>query len=84
MAIEQSSRTQVACKIVDLRKLKSAPPGKVGGLERAAAANDADSRVEMAKIRPWAERKQKESRLEQHLRIYHREASILASLRHVS
>jgi len=83
MAIEQSSRTQVACKIIDLRKLKFAPQEKIGELESAAAADDVDSQVEMAKIRPWAERKQKENRLEQQLRIYHREASILASLRHV-
>jgi hypothetical protein len=84
MAIEQSTRTQVACKIVDLRKLKFAPQTKIGELESAAGADDVDSRVEMAKIGPWAERKQREIRLEQQLRIYHREASILATLRHVS
>jgi hypothetical protein len=84
MAIEQSRRTQVACKIIDLRKLKVAPRTKINKLESATAADDVDIRVQMAKIEPWAERKQKENRLEQQLRIYHREASILASLSHVS
>ncbi len=84
MAVEQSRRIQLACKIVDLRRLKFAPRTKIGRLESAAAAENVDSRVQMAKIKSWAERKQKESRLEQQLRVYHREARILASLSHVS
>ena len=84
MAIEQSTRTQLACKIVDLRRLKSSPRTKIGRLEIAAAAEDVDSRVQMAKIKSWGERKQREAHLKQQLRIYHREATILASLSHVS
>ena len=83
MAIEQSRRTQLACKIVDLRKLKSLPQTRIGRWEAPAAAGDVDSRVQMSKIKSWARQKQKESRLEQQLKVYHREASILASLSHV-
>jgi hypothetical protein len=84
MAIEQSKRTQLACKIVDLRKLKTAPRATTGRLESPAAAEDVDSRVQMAKIKSWATQKQKENRLAQQLKVYHREATILASLSHVS
>jgi hypothetical protein len=83
MAIEHSGRTQLACKIVDLRKLKFTPRGTIGRWECPAAAEDVDSRVQMAKIKSWAARKQNETRLEQQLQVYHREASILASLNHV-
>ena len=84
MAIEQSRRTQLACKIVDLRKLRSSPRTRIGRLESPAAAEDVDSRVQMAKIKTWGEQKQKATRLEQQLKVYHREASILASLSHVN
>jgi hypothetical protein len=83
MAIGQSRRTQLACKIVDLRKLKSSPRMQIGRSERAAAAEDVDSQVQMAKIKSWAKRKQNESRLVQQLKVYYREARILASLSHV-
>jgi hypothetical protein len=84
MAIEQPRRVQLACKIVDLRRLKLSPQTKIGRLETAAAAENVDSRVQMAKIRSWAQKKQKEGRLEQQVMVYHREAGILASLGHVS
>jgi hypothetical protein len=84
MAIEQSRRLQLACKIVDLRRLKFSPQTRIRRLGTAAAAKNVDSRVQMAKIKSWAQRKQKESRLEQQVTVCHREASILASLRHVS
>lgn len=84
MAIARSTRTQLACKIVNLRKLKCLQAPRARWSESAAAAEDVDNEVEMARIRSWASRKQKETRLEQRLKVYHREASILASLSHVS
>lgn len=84
MAIEQSRRVQLACKIVDLRKLRLPPQTRTGRLESPAAAEDVDSRVQMTKIKSWAETKQKERCLEQQLKACHREASILTSLDHVS
>jgi hypothetical protein len=84
MAIEQSRHAQLACKIVDLRRLKSSPQTTLGRSDSAAAAGAFSNRVQMANIKPWAERKHQENRFEQQLRVYHREASILASLSHVS
>lgn len=84
MAIEQSRRTQVACKIVDLRRLRCPPRTKIGRSERAAAAENVDSQLQMTNIKSWAKRKQEENGLEQQLMIYHREASILAALSHVN
>ena len=84
MAIEQSRRTQLACKIVDLRKVKCPPHIRISRRESTAGAEDVDSRPQMAKIKSWDQRTQGENRIKQHLRIYHREATILASLSHVS
>ena len=84
MAIEQSRRRQLACKIVDLRRLKFPARPRIGRLETAAAAEDVDSAAQLVKIKSWAERKQKENCLEQQLKVHHREATILASLSHVS
>lgn len=83
MAIEQSRRTQLACKIVDLRRLSVAPRIQTSRCETAAATEEVDSRAQMAKIKLWAERKQNEYHLEQQLKVYYREASILATLSHV-
>ncbi|KAF7513282.1 hypothetical protein GJ744_009703 [Endocarpon pusillum] len=82
MAIEQSRRTQLACKIVDLRRLGVAPRTQTSRCETAAATEEVDSRAQMAKIKLWAERKQNEYHLEQQLKAYYREASILATLSH--
>lgn len=84
MAIEQSKRRQLACKMVDLRKLRFPARPRIGRLETAAAADDVDNGAQLARIQSWAERKRKENRLEQELKVCHREATILASLSHVS
>ena len=84
MAIEQSNRTQLACKIVDLRKLRCAPLAGVDRVESPAAAEEVDTRIQIAKVKSWAERKQRKGRIEQELQVYYREASILASLNHVA
>ncbi len=84
MAIKQSRRTQLACKIVDLRRLKVAPRAQIRKFETTAAAEDVDSQRQLAQIKLWAEGKQAENHLEEQLKVYHREASILAALSHVS
>ena len=84
MAIEQSQRTQLACKVVDLRKLKTPQRMRIGRREQPAAAEDVDSRLQLVKVKSWGEKRKKNNQLEDKLRIYHREADILASLSHVS
>jgi len=82
MAIEQSHRRQLACKIVDLRKLRPPSRIKCGGWECPAAAKDVDSRLQIEKGKSWAG-KQKRDRVEEKVKTYYREAEILASLNHV-
>jgi hypothetical protein len=84
MAIEQFQRKQLACKIVDLRKLQ--PPNRMvfGRWEQPAAAEDVDSRSQLAKVKSWGQKQKKDNRLEEKLKTYYREADILASLNHVS
>jgi serine/threonine protein kinase len=84
MAIEQFQRKQLACKIVDLRKLP--PPNRMafGHWEQPAAAEDVDSRLQLAKVKSWGQKEKKENRLQEKLKTYYREADILASLNHVS
>lgn len=84
MAIDQTQHIQLACKIVDLRRLRSPPQTKVGRLEGAVDDKQVDSRVQMVNIKSWGEKKEKANQLEQQLRVHHREATILASLSHVS
>jgi hypothetical protein len=84
MAIEQFQRKQLACKIVDLRKLR--PPNRVafGRWEQPAAAENIDSGLQLAKIKSWGQKQKKDNRLEEKLKTCYREADILASLNHVS
>ena len=83
MAIEQSQRTQLACKIVDLRKLESPGRPEFQRWERPAPAQDVDSRLQLVKVKSWGKKQKKENRLEEKLKTYYREAEILASLSHV-
>jgi hypothetical protein len=84
MAVEHAKGTQLACKIVDLRKLRPSSGTTMGRWEYPAAAEDVDSRVQIVKVRSWGERKKKDTLLQDQLKIYHREANILASISHVS
>lgn len=83
MAIKQSRRTQLACKIVDLRRLSVAPRTQASKCESRAAAEDVNCWGQKDKIKRWAEKEQNENHLEGQLEVYHREASILAALSHV-
>ncbi|KAK5219683.1 hypothetical protein LTR72_008067 [Exophiala xenobiotica] len=81
MAIEQHARAQVACKIVDLRKLMGKPLN-FGPPDQPAAAEDVDSRAERRKVKAWGNQQKREGRLEDKLRLYFREVEILASISH--
>ena len=83
MAIEQSQRTQLACKVVDLRKLQPPSRMRFGRWERPAAAEDVDSRLQLVQVKSWVQKQKKDGRLEEKLKTYYREAEILASLSHV-
>lgn len=84
MAIEQSQRRQLACKIVDLRKLRPPSRTKFGSWERPAPAKDVDSRMQLEKVKSWRWKQKTDDRVEDKLKTYYREAEILASLNHVS
>ena len=84
MAIEQSARRQVACKTVDLRKLKPKMQNTFGRPEQPAAAEDVDSRAQLRKVKDWCNQQKRGKGLENKLKIYFREAEILASVSHVS
>ena len=82
MAIEQKTRSQLACKVVDLRKLKSKT--FIGRKEEPAPADDVDNRIQLRKVRDWGEKQKQGNRLEDKLKVYYREVEILASINHVS
>jgi hypothetical protein len=84
MAIEQFQRKQLACKIVDLRRLQ--PPNRTssGRWEQPTTAENVNSRLQLVKVKSWGQKRKKDNRLEEKLKTYYREADILASLNHVS
>lgn len=81
MAIEQKSRSQLACKIIDLRKLR--PKNYVGRKEEPLAAEDVDNRLQLKKVRDLGEKQKKGNKLEDKLKVYFREVEILCNLNHV-
>ena len=83
MAVEQSRGTQLACKVVDLRKLQQPSRMTFGRWEQPAAAEDVDSRLQLAKVKSWVKKQKKDNQLGQKLKTYYREVDILASLNHV-
>ena len=82
MAIEHKSRSQLACKVVDLRKLR--PRTFIGRKEAPAAAEDVDNRVQLRRVRDWGEKQKQGNKLEDKLKVYYREVEILSSITHVS
>jgi hypothetical protein len=84
MAIEQFQRKQLACKIVDLRKLQRPNRMSSGCWEQPATAENVNSRLPLVKVKSWGQKQNKNTRLEEKLKTYYREADILASLSHVS
>jgi len=82
MAVEQGVRRQLACKVVDLRKLRPTIP--IGRLEHPASAEDVDNRVQMRKVKDWVDKQKKGNKLGDKLKVYAREVEILNSISHVS
>ena len=82
MAVEQSARRQLACKAVDLRKLRPSIP--IGHLEQPTAAENVDSRLQMRKLKDWIDKQKKGNKLSDKLKVYSREVEILNSISHVS
>ena len=82
MAVEQGARRQLACKVVDLRKLRLTIP--IGRLEYPASAEDVDNRVQIRKVKDWGNKQKNGNKLEDKLHVYAREVEILNSTSHVS
>ncbi|EXJ83861.1 CAMK protein kinase [Capronia coronata CBS 617.96] len=82
MALEQTSRTQVACKIVDLRKLTPKLQTRFRRSQRPATADDVDNRIQARKVKAWGDQKKREIGLNPKLKMYFREVEILSSISH--
>jgi hypothetical protein len=83
MAIEQTTRHQVACKLVDLRVLMPGAQTKFGRADQPVAAEDIDNRAQVRKLKAWAIQQKRKDALERQLSKYYREVEILASISHV-
>ena len=84
MAVNEFQRRQLACKVVDLRKLRPRARARVACKEQYAQAEDVDNRVQLRKLTALANEKRKENLLEDKLMLWYREVDILASIDHVS
>lgn len=80
MAIEQTTRTQLACKVVDLRRLR--PTLHFGRLQRRFPAEKVDTNNSLLRVKQWTDEKTHGDKLEAKLKTYYSEAEILASIRH--
>ncbi|KIW27369.1 hypothetical protein, variant [Cladophialophora immunda] len=82
MAIEQMARRQVACKVVDLRKLGPRPSTQFGRPEQPATAEEVDSVAQRRKVKAWANQQKRGNALKRKICAYYREVEILASISH--
>jgi hypothetical protein len=82
MAVEQAARRQLACKVVDLRRLR--PSIVIGRRQRPAPADEVDTREQTKKIKDWIPKKNTADRLGDKLKTYAREVEILNTISHVS
>lgn len=81
MAIEQTTRTQIACKIVDLRRIGPSK-NRVASSNTPHKAEDHDIQTELQKIASWGNQKKREIDLQARLSAYLREFEILCSFSH--
>jgi serine/threonine protein kinase len=70
----------MACKLVDLRKLR--PTLRFGKAERRLSAEDVSYTDQLQRIKQWGDQQKRENKLEVKLKAYYSEAEILASIRH--
>ncbi|KIV91597.1 hypothetical protein PV10_06116 [Exophiala mesophila] len=82
MAIEQHTRKQIACKLIDLRRLAPRSTSFFGRPEQPEPADKVDTRVQQKKIKKWINQKKREIGVEKKLKQYFREVEILASISH--
>lgn len=81
MAIEQTTRTQIACKIIDLKAI--GPRGKtLASYNAPQHAKNYDVKAELEKVRDWGYQKMRQMPLETKLSNYFREFEILHSISH--
>ena len=83
MAVEQHTRHQVACKVVDLRVLMPGAQTQFGRAEQPAAAEGINTQVQARKVKAWGIQQLRKDALERQLTKYYREVEILTSISHV-
>lgn len=81
MAIEQTTRTQLACKIVDLKKLGPTAVRDCGN-EAQETAPLTGPQSQLKAVRAWAYKQKRQMPVEKKLELYFREFDILSSIRH--
>ena len=84
MAVDQHTRQQVACKVVDLRVLMPGAQTRFGRSDQPAAADEIDNQDQIRKVKAWGIQQKRKDALEKQLSKYYREIDILASISHVS
>lgn len=84
MAVEQKSRLQLACKLVDLRRLVPWKVNRFGPPEQPAAANDLGSQSEKRSLREWVNQQKRGKGVEAKMKLYLSKIEILTSINHVS
>jgi hypothetical protein len=82
MAVDQVARRQLACKVVDLRKLRPSITFRLR--QRPAPADEVDMREQTRKVKNWIPKKNTADRLGDKLKTYAREVEILNTISHVS
>ncbi|KAK5052160.1 hypothetical protein LTR84_002964 [Exophiala bonariae] len=82
MAVEQKSRLQVACKLVDLRKLVPWRVNRFGPPERPTAAKDLGSQSERRSLREWVNQQKRGKGVEAKMKLYLSKIEILTSINH--
>lgn len=82
MAVDRSSNSQLACKIVDLRQLTPKPNALSDRKEHPASAANVDSDDQMRKLECWTKQQKAENAREDKIKLYRREANILSKISH--
>lgn len=81
MAIEQSTRTQLACKVVDLRRIGPKAKRRTSFVT-PRKAEEYDTKTELQKLATWSDQKKREIDMETKLSAYFREFEMLCSFTH--
>jgi len=81
MAIDQTSRTQLACKVVDLRRIGPMRE-QSDSRQQAQPRSTGHAKSELRKVRTWADKQKRQVPLEKKFNSYMREFEILSSISH--